>query len=298
MCLPPLSYELFMRGIQSAVQANADMVPPYGEGMKLYIRPIALGSGQQLGLYPSPQFSVVFYVSPTGNYFKGKVGGGLKLHLETKYSRAARGGTGNVKCSGNYGVCLRPLKHAKAQGFDDNLYLELETYHPGELRKAVVQELSAANVFLVLKSGEIITPSLERGTILPGVTRDSVMEICREFGDDLTPHLKESIDDADAILKVVERDVTVGDFENATEAFVTGTAAEVVPIFSLKTGEGEEKFGVELKYGKDVTGGPVTKKILGLLREVMAETRELPEKMKGWLPDPFGTAKDFRELKG
>merc|ERR1712157_361755 len=158
-----------MKCIQQILYANAKLIPPQEDGVKLYVRPILFASGQQLGLYPSPEFSLCFYVSPTGNYFK-KATSGLKLHLETRYCRAARGGTGNVKCSGNYGVTLRPLMSAKKQGFDDNLYIELETYNQQQegLQNAVIQELSAANVFLVLNDGSIVTPSLHRGTILPG----------------------------------------------------------------------------------------------------------------------------------
>lgn len=119
MCLPPPSYELFMRGLQLVLQHNAQLIPPAPEvdpttgvpqgGAKLYIRPMLLGSGQQLGLHVSPQISLVFFVSPTGSYFQGKAMGGLKLHLERRRSRAARGGTGNVKCCGNYAVAMRPL---------------------------------------------------------------------------------------------------------------------------------------------------------------------------------------------
>ena len=119
MCLPPPSYELFMRGLQLVLQRNAQLIPPAPEldpitgvpqgGPKLYIRPMLLGSGQQLGLHVSPQISLVFFVSPTGSYFQGKTMGGLKLHLERRRSRAARGGTGNVKCCGNYAVAMRPL---------------------------------------------------------------------------------------------------------------------------------------------------------------------------------------------
>lgn len=147
MCLPAPTQELFLRGVQAVVQANSELIPPYGDGMKLYIRPMLLGTGQQLGLYPSPEMSLLYYVSPTGNYFSAKTSG-LNLHLETNKSRAAMGGSGSVKCSGNYAVALKPLVDAKKQGFDDNLFLELETYHNGRLKDAVIQELSAANVFL------------------------------------------------------------------------------------------------------------------------------------------------------
>ena len=86
------------------------------------------------------------------------------------------------------------------------------------------------------------------------------------------------------------------DLENAVECFVTGTAAEIVPVQSLKTGLGEEKLSLEFKYGKD-SSGPVTAKILSILREIMYETRELTGNTKGWLPDPFSSAEDFRNLK-
>ena len=78
-------------------------------GAKLYIRPMLLGSGQQLRLHASPEISLLFFVSPTGSYFQGKAMGGLKLHLERRRSRASRGGSGNVKCCGNYAVTMRPL---------------------------------------------------------------------------------------------------------------------------------------------------------------------------------------------
>lgn len=286
MCLPAPSKELFLRGVQTAVQANSHLIPPKGDGMKLYIRPMLLGSGQQLGLYPSSQFSLLFFVSPTGNYFKGS-SGGLNLHLETKRSRAARGGIGNIKAAGNYGVALRPLIDAKMQGFQDNLYLELETYQPGRLRDAVLQEMSAANVFLVLKTGEIVTPSLARGTILPGVTRESVLAIINYFADLLQTSIVESTGRSDVKVSGYERDVTVGDLENATEAFCTGTAAELVPIARLATGEGEEPMEVKFPHG-EVSAGPVTKKLLELLRKVMYNELAVDD---GWLRDPYSSTK-------
>ena len=79
LCLPKPSFELFMRAIQFVIMENSHLIPPYGEGMKLYVRPMLLGSGQQLGLYPSKQFSLLFYVSPTGNYFKSATGRYLML---------------------------------------------------------------------------------------------------------------------------------------------------------------------------------------------------------------------------
>lgn len=282
LCLPKPSFELFMRAIQFAVMENSHLIPPYGEGMKLYVRPLLLGSGQQLGLYPSKEFSLLFYVSPTGNYFKSATGG-LVLHLETRRSRAARGGMGAVKCAGNYATALKPLMDAKKQGFHDNLYLELETFKSGSLGDSVLQEMSAANVFLVLKSGEIVTPSLERGTILPGVTRESVLAIVEAFADELKPAMQAST--GQSKVKASTRDVTVSEFKSATEAFCTGTAAEIACIGSIATGEGEETFKVEFPHGQTLPGGPVTTALLSMFREVAIGERTC-DAMKGWLRDP------------
>lgn len=316
-----------MRGLQLVLQENADLIPPAPEldpdtgvpqgGAKLYIRPMLLGSGQQLGLHASPQISLLFFVSPTGSYFQGKAEG-LKLHLERRRSRAARGGTGNVKCCGNYAVTMRPLLDAKEKGFHDNLYLELDTYHnppPGtssRLQQAILQELSAANIFLVLKTGEIVTPSLKRGTILPGVTRDTVLTLAKEFKDELKPLMAESIKAAgmgeenksnDIEITVSERDVCVADLLNAAEVFVTGTAAEVVPVQSIGTsetpaeelldGEEEESFSVKFPHG-ELSAGPVTNKLLEMLREVLAEKRS-SEATKDWLCDIYEEPEEFRK---
>ena len=140
----------------------------------------------------------------------------MNIHLETKRSRAARGGVGNVKCSGNYAVALKPLMDAKKQGFHDNLFLELETYAAGgNLDSAILQEMSAANVFFVLKTGEIVTPALDRGTILPGVTRESVIIIVQDFKDELKAAMKESTGQENIF--VSSRDLTVGELRDATE---------------------------------------------------------------------------------
>ena len=289
LCLPKPSRELFMRSIQVIVMENSHLIPPAGEGMKLYIRPMMLGSGQQLGLYPSSEFSLLFYVSPTGNYFKSATGG-LVLHLETKRSRAARGGMGAVKCAGNYATALKPLLDAKKQGFHDNLYLELETYKSGALGDAVLQEMSAANIFLVLKNGEIVTPSLERGTILPGVTRESVLAIIEAFADELKPAMEASTGQCN--VKASSRDVTVSEFKNATEAFCTGTAAEIACIGSIATGEGEEDFKMEFPHGQSLPGGPVTTALLQMIREVMIGKRTC-DATKGWLRDPRASPEVF-----
>jgi branched-chain amino acid aminotransferase len=105
---------------------------------------------------------------------------------------------------------------AKKQGFHDNLFLELDTYaEAGRLDRAIIQEMSAANVFFVLRTGEIVTPSLDRGTILPGVTRDSVITIVEDFQDELKAAMIESTGQEN--ISVSSRDLTVGELRDATE---------------------------------------------------------------------------------
>jgi branched-chain amino acid aminotransferase len=289
LCLPMPSRKLFFRAIQVAIQANGHLIPPAGDGMKLYVRPMLMGSGQQLGLYPSPEFSFIVYVSPTGNYFKSSTVG-LNLHLETKRARAARGGLGSTKCSGNYAVALKPLMDCKKQGFMDNVFLELETYTKGSIDNAIIQEMSAANVFLVLPTGEIVTPSLDRGTILPGVTRDSVIRLIESYHDEFKDAMLQSTGQGNVF--VSSRDVMVGELMKASEAFCTGTAAEIVPIARLATGEGEERFERIFPFGETLPGGPVTTKILLLLRESMSGQRVV-DTSKPWIRHPFATAEEF-----
>lgn len=287
LCLPPPNKELFLRAVQLAVRTNAHLIPPAGDGMKLYVRPMLLGSGQQLGLYPSHETSFLVYVSPTGNYFKSATTG-LNIHLETKRARAAQGGMGAVKCSGNYAVALKPLMDAKKQSFMDNLFLELETYQTGGLRQAIIQEMSAANVFLVLKTGEIVTPALKRGTILPGVTRESILELIELYAEELKGPMMASTGQDN--VKATARDVRVYELEEASEVFATGTAAEMVPIARLATGDGEEAFDVTFPHGNTLPGGPVTTALLMMLRESMVGKRE---ETKHWIRNPFDSPAEF-----
>jgi len=134
-------------------------------------------------------------------------------------------------------------------------------------------------------------------TILPGVTRASVLEIVELYHDELLEVMKISTGNADIErVKAAERDVLVKDMKDATEAFVTGTAAEIVPVASVCTGENDpEQSSMIFKYGETMPGGPVTAKILELLRAIMSE--EKVGKVKGWLPDPFDSAESFRSLE-
>lgn len=162
------------------------------------------------------------------------------------------------------------------------------------MQDAILQELSAANIFLVLKTGEIVTPSLDRGTILPGVTRDSILELARAYKDELKPILAKSIGVDDVTVTVSERDVMVKDLSDAVEVFITGTAAEVVPVQSIATsGDEDESFSAKFPHGESEPG-PVTSKLLDFLREVLAEKRSC-DATKDWLCDIYTTPEEFRK---
>lgn len=151
-----------------------------------------------------------------------------------------------------------------------------------------MQEMSAANVFLVLKTGEIVTPALERGTILQGVTRDSVLKLVEKYTEELKPAMEASTGQSKVFAS--SRDVAVKEFKEATEAFCTGTAAELVPIMRIATAPGEEEFDVSFPHGNSLPGGPVTSALLVMLREAMLGKRDIS---KEWLRDPFDSKDSF-----
>mmetsp|Transcript_62203 Transcript_62203/g.145786 ORF Transcript_62203/g.145786 Transcript_62203/m.145786 type:complete len:388 (-) Transcript_62203:9-1172(-) len=247
--MPPVPKELFLKMCLEAVRSNADWVPPSGQG-SLYLRPLLFGSGPALGVGPSPEFTFVIYVAPVGSYFSGA---GARLRVEQGHHRAAELGVGDVKAAGNYAPCFSPQKDAKGAGFSDILYFD-----PSGSR---VEEAAASNFFCVTEDGVLKTPEL--GTILSGVTRDSVLQLARKLAG--TEHLK----------SVEEGDLSWHDILNAKEAFVTGTAAAVTPVQHVEF----DKEQVDLP-----SPGPLT----ALLKETYGEIQqELRPDEEGWLVDAF-----------
>ena len=204
--MPPYPVDDFVAAVKAVVKQNRKFIPPGDKG-SLYIRPVLAGWGPVLGVGPASEYIFYIYVSPVGPYFKGGVRP-IDL-LVTDYHRAAPHGTGNVKGAGNYAASLAPLMTAKGAGYDEVLYLDAreDTY---------VEEVGAANFFAVLKSGLVVTP--RQGSILPGITRDSVMRLVKE-------HFSWELE---------ERDIEIHEvFGEAAECFSTGTAAVVTPVGSI-----------------------------------------------------------------
>ena len=233
LCMPAYPPEQFVEAVKATVRRNADYVPPYGKG-SLYIRPCLWGTGAILGVAPAPEYTLLIYVSPVGPYFKTGVKPG-RFVVTRDFHRAAPKGTGGIKSIGNYAGTMYPGKKVKTQGFNECIYLDAR-------EDKYIEEVGAANFFCV-KGSTLMTPAL--GSILPGITRQSVMTLARE---------KLGMD-------VREMNVSVDEAMSADEAFCTGTAAVISPIGSLALGERETVF----QKGEV---GPVTRKVYDLLTRI------------------------------
>jgi len=251
LCMPPVPEDIFVQAVKDCVLANAKWVPPQGKG-SLYLRPMVFGSGAVLGLQPAPSYTFCIYVSPVGSYFKGKQLTPIKLKLETQFSRAAAGGSGGIKAVGNYAPSLKPQMLAKKAGFDNVLYLDAE-------EQKYIEEVGTSNVFVVMGK-TIMTPGLKGGgspedTILEGVTRDSIIQVCKDKG-----------------YEVVEKRVSIQELMDSDEAFTVGTAVVVSPI-------GEVQHMDKVKKWEFADGaGPVTSEIYETLVGIQT----------GKIPDPYG----------
>uniref|UniRef100_A0ACD5TMJ7 Uncharacterized protein n=1 Tax=Avena sativa TaxID=4498 RepID=A0ACD5TMJ7_AVESA len=205
MCMPAPPVEQFVDAVKQTVLANKRWVPPTGKG-SLYIRPLLVGSGAVLGLAPAPEYTFIIFASPVGNYFKEGLAP-INLIVEDKFHRAAPGGTGGVKTIGNYASVLMAQKIAKEKGYSDVLYLDA-------VHKKYLEEVSSCNIFVV-KGNVISTPAI-KGTILPGITRKSIIDVALSKG-----------------FQVEERLVSVDELLDADEVFCTGTAVVVSPVGSI-----------------------------------------------------------------
>ncbi|KAL1195051.1 Branched-chain-amino-acid aminotransferase 3 [Cardamine amara subsp. amara] len=230
MCMPAPTIEQFVEAVKKTVLANKRWVPPSGKG-SLYVRPLLMGTGAVLGLAPAPEYTFLIYVSPVGNYFKEGVAP-INLIVESEFHRATPGGTGGVKTIGNYAAVLKAQSIAKAKGYSDVLYLDC-------VYNRFLEEVSSCNIFIV-KDNVISTPEI-KGTILPGITRKSIIDVARTQG-----------------FQVEERNVTVDELLEADEVFCTGTAVVVSPVGSITYK------GKRVSYGEG-TFGTVSKQLYTVL---------------------------------
>lgn len=205
MCMPSLSVDQFIDAVKQTALANKRWIPPPGKG-SLYIRPLLLGTGPTLGVTPAPEYTFLIYASPVGCYFKEGMAP-LNLYVEDKYDRASPGGAGGVKAVTNYAPALKPMMAAKSRGFSDVLYLD-------STEKKNIEEVSSCNIFMV--KGNVVSTPATRGTILPGITRKSIIDIACDLG-----------------YKVEERSIAIDELLEVDEVFCTGTAVVVASVGSI-----------------------------------------------------------------
>jgi branched-chain amino acid aminotransferase len=222
LALPELPTEWFLGSIEALLEADGAWVP-HGEEKSLYLRPFMFASERFLGVRPARHVTYALIASPAGAYFACGVKP-VAIWLSTEYGRAGAGGTGAAKCGGNYASSLLPQQEAYANGCQQVAFLDSAEHK-------YVEELGGMNLFFVHADGSIITPTLS-GSILEGITRDSILTLARDLGHD-----------------VVEKRISIDEWRDGTadgaigEVFACGTAAVVTPISSLKWEGGEAVAG-------------------------------------------------------
>ena len=240
LAIPPLPAETFVDSLAALLEVDRKWVPT-GEDAALYLRPFIISTEVGLGVRPSNQYAYLLIASPAGLYFPN----GLKpvsVWLSTEYTRAAVGGTGAAKCAGNYAASLAAQAHASAQGCDQVVWLDAVEHR-------WVEEMGGMNLFFVYGRGpsaRVMTPALT-GTLLPGVTRDSLLQIARDLGYE-TEEGRIS----------TEQWRAGNESGELTEVFACGTAAVITPVGAVQSAEGGWTIG-------DGEPGPVTTRLRAAL---------------------------------
>lgn len=211
LCMPTLPQETALAGLRALVRLDSAWVPS-SPGATLYIRPTMVATEAALGVRPARQYLFFIIMSPVGAYYPEGFNP-VKIYVTDQYVRAVPGGVGAAKAAGNYAASIRAAEEAKKKGFTQVLWLDA-------CERRYVEEVGTMNIFFAI-GDEVITPPLA-GSILPGITRDSVLRLIREWG-----------------YRVVERPIGIDEVLEAgkrgelKEAFGTGTAAVISPVGAL-----------------------------------------------------------------
>src|SRR5690606_15538768 len=252
LAMPELPEEAFVEAVRQLAIADKDWFPSV-EGGSLYMRPFMFADEPFLGVRPAKHYRFLVICSPAGNYFKSGAPA-VSIWVSGEYTRAAPGGTGAAKCGGNYAASLVPQADAIARGHDQVVFLDAAEHR-------WVEELGGMNVFFAFEDGTLVTPPLS-GTILPGITRDSLLTLAREDGLEVREE-RYSLDQW-------REDARSG---RLVECFACGTAAVVTPIGRVAGEDGEFTIG---------TGGPG--QLTSRLRQrLVAIQRGTAEDRHGWV---------------
>ncbi|MET7638652.1 branched-chain amino acid aminotransferase [Streptomyces sp. NPDC005438] len=253
MAMPELPVDVFVEAVELLVRQDIDWVPGVGEE-SLYLRPFMFASEVGLGVRPANEYLFMVIASPAGPYFSGGVKP-VSVWLSEEYVRATPGGTGFAKCAGNYAASLAAQAEAAEHGCDQVVWLDA-------LERRWIEEMGGMNLYFVQGSGDdatVLTPELT-GTLLPGITRDSLLTLARDLG-----------------LQTRETRISVDDWRNGnadgslTEVFACGTAAVITPVGSARMSGGGWTIG-------DGNPGELTMRLRDALLSLQT----------GKAPDPHG----------
>ncbi len=215
MVIPQIDEEFCLKALMELLKIEKDWVP-HTDGTSLYIRPFIISCDPYVGVRPADHYMFIIILSPSGAYYSTGLNP-VKIYVEQKYVRAVRGGTGFAKTAANYAISLAGQDEAHKQDYEQVLWLD-------GVEQKYVEEVGSMNIFFVI-DGEVITPLLT-GSVLPGITRKSAIEICKKKG-----------------YKVSERRISIQEIADAydngklQEVFGTGTAAVISPVGHLKWGD-------------------------------------------------------------
>lgn len=255
LAMPELPEETFVAAIEALVKQDEAWVPSQPE-TSLYLRPFMFATEVGLGVRPSNEYLFMLIASPAGAYFPGGVKP-VSVWLSEEYVRAAPGGTGAAKCAGNYAASLVAQAQAAAQGCDQVVWLDA-------IERRWIEEMGGMNLYFVFGEGEdarIVTPELS-GSLLPGITRDSLLTIAADLGHS-TEERRISTDE----WRQGNADRTL------TEVFACGTAAVITPVGSVKSARGDWTVG-------DGEPGPVTMRLREALLALQTGQEADPH---GWM---------------
>lgn len=254
LCIPSIDVEFGVEAIRTLVNLEKEWIPE-AEGTSLYIRPFVIATDAHVGVHPAHTYYFIIILSPVGAYYPEGINP-VKIYVEDTYVRAVKGGMGYVKTAGNYAASLKAQEEANQKGYTQVLWLD-------GVEKKYVEEVGTMNVFFKV-DGEVITPALE-GSILPGITRNSSIQLLKHWG-----------------VPVNERRISIQELYDAhaagrlEEAFGTGTAAVISPIGELNY-RGER---ITINNGET---GPVARKLYDTITGIQG----------GKMEDPFNWAMEI-----
>ncbi len=251
MCIPPIDVEDMVKAIAKLVEVEKDWIPA-APGTSLYIRPFIIATEAFLGVHPAASYLFIIITCPVGPYYKEGLAP-VRIYVEDNYVRSVKGGTGFAKCAGNYAASLKSQVEASQQGYAQVLWLD-------GVERRYIEEVGAMNVFFII-DGVAVTPALS-GSILPGITRKSVIEVLESWG-----------------YPVEERQISIEELAEAykngklQEAFGTGTAAVISPV-------GELRYGDLVMNINDGKIGEISQKLYDEITGI--QTCKLPD-TRGWI---------------